>query len=190
MSPDAHRTSACLVLSVAWLLVSSPVLAQTAGSTFGDLVRKQATIFVVDANGSEFAGRLLRVEPSSLTIATSEGEHTFAPERIIEIFRRGDSVASGAKIGAVIGAILGGLALKDSGCGPLLAPYTSCSAREYTGTMAITGGIGAGIGIGIDALVRGRTRIYPGKSGRDWPAVSVVPDGGVHHARLAISTRW
>jgi hypothetical protein len=190
MSICARRTSACVVLGVAWLLLSRPALAQSADSSFADLVRKNGIIFVVDNNGSEFVGRLLRVDPSSLTMATSEGERSFAPERIIEIFRRGDSVANGAKIGAVIGAILGGLALKDGGCGALLDPYTPCSAGEYAGTMAITGGLGAGIGIGIDALFRGRTRIYPSKSGRDWPAVSVASAAGVHHASVLLSTRW
>jgi hypothetical protein len=185
-----RRRSVRLVVGIACLLLSKPVLGQSVDSSFSDLVRKQKIIFVVDANGMEFVGRLLQVEPSSLTISTSDGEKSFARERVSELYRRGDSVASGAKIGAVVGAILGALATKDRGCGALLSPYKSCSVQIYAGNMAIIGGLGAGIGVGIDALFRGRTQIYPGKRESVWPTVTVVPDGGLRHASIATSMRW
>jgi len=166
-----------------------PALGQTAPNV-EKLIQKHSTVFVLDNNGTEYVGRLLRVEPSSLTIATPEGEQSFAAERVSEIYRRGDSVWSGVKVGAVIGAILGGLATKDGGCGALLDPYKPCSAWEYTQNMAATAGLGAGIGAGIDALFHGRTRIYPGKHGNVWPAVTVLPDASLNHAGLLVSARW
>jgi hypothetical protein len=185
-----RRVIARLVLGVlSLLLLWKPAIAQSAPN-FDGLVRKHSTIFVVDNNGTEFVGRLLRVDPSSLTISTSEGEQSFTEERITEIFRRGDSVASGAKIGAVVGAILGGLLQKDMGCGALLDAYKPCSVGEYAATMAVFGGMGAGIGVGIDALFHGRTRIYPGKNGRVWPAVTVAPDASLNHAGIVVSARW
>lgn len=184
------RLSTLLVVGVACLLLSRPVLGQSVDPRFSDLVRKQEIVFVVDANGMEFVGRLLQVEPSSLTISTSDGEKSFAPERVSELYRRGDSVASGAKFGAVVGAILGALGTKDGGCGALLSPYKSCPVQTYAANMAIIGGLGAGIGVGIDALFRGRTRIYPGKRGSVWPAVTVAPDAGLPRASIAMSMRW
>jgi hypothetical protein len=185
----ALRISICLALGLA-LLASRPAFAQSADSPFSDLIRKQKTVFVFDANGNEYVGPLLRVEPSSLTIATADGEQSIAREKVSEIYRRGDSVKSGAIIGGAVGAILGGLALKDGGCGPFLGPYQSCSVGEYAGAMAVVGGIGAGIGVGIDALFHGRTRIYPGRSDSAWATVDVVPDAGVSRAGIAVAMRW
>jgi hypothetical protein len=189
MTRCMRRTSAGVVLGVACLVSSRPALAQSAPN-FAKLIQKHSTVFVVDNNGTEFVGRLLRVEPSSLTISRSEGEQSFEADRVTEIFRRGDSVWSGAKVGAVVGAILGGLATKDGGCGALLDPYKPCSVGEYAANMAATAGLGAGIGAGIDALFRGRTRIYPGKHGPVWPAVSVLPDASLNHAGIVVSARW
>jgi hypothetical protein len=185
-----RRLSARLVVGVVCMLLSKPVLGQSVDSSFSDLVRKQETLFVVDANGTEFVGRLLQVEPSSVTISTSEGEKSFARERVSELYRRGDSVANGAKIGAVVGAVLGALATKDGGCGALLSPYESCPVQTYAANMAIIGGLGAGIGVGIDALFRGRTQIYPGNRGSVWSAVTIAPVADFPRASIAMSMRW
>jgi len=189
MTPCLRRASACGVPAVAWVLLASPAFAQTAPSV-DKLVQKHSTVFVLDNNGNEHVGRLLRIEPSSLTISTPEGEQSFEADRVSEIYRRGDSVWSGVKIGAVIGAVLGGLATKDGGCGALLDPYKPCSVGEYAANMAATAGLGAGIGAGIDALFHGRTRIYPGKQGNVWPAVTVLPDASLNHAAVVVSARW
>ena len=189
MTLCVRPAAARLVLGIACLLSSKSALAQTA-SAFDKLVQKHSTVFVLDNNGTEFVGPLLRLEPSSLTISTPEGEQSFDRDRVSEIYRRGDSVWGGVKVGAVVGAILGGLATKDGGCGALLDPYKPCSVGEYAANMAATAGLGAGIGAGIDALFRGRTRIYPGKNGNVWPAVSVLPDASLTHAGVVVSARW
>ena len=69
-----RRLSARLVVGAACLLLLKPALGQSVDASFSNLARKHKTVFVVDANGMEFVGRLLRVDPSSLTISTSEGE--------------------------------------------------------------------------------------------------------------------
>jgi hypothetical protein len=186
---NLRRLITLVVVGVACLLLPNPVVGQSVDRGFSDLVRKQQIVFVVDANGMEFVGRLLQVEPSSLTISTSDGEQSFARERVSELYRRGDSVASGAKFGAVVGAIVGALGTKDGGCGALLSPYKSCPVQTYAANMAIIGGLGAGIGVGIDALFRGRTRIYPGKRGTVWPEVTVASDADLPRG-IAMSMRW
>ena len=74
---NLRRLSTLVVVGVACLLLSNPVVGQSVDPGFSDLVRKQQIVFVVDANGMEFVGRLLQVEPSSLTISTSDGEQSF-----------------------------------------------------------------------------------------------------------------
>jgi hypothetical protein len=66
--------------------------------------------------------------------------------------RRSDSVLNGALIGAGA-AVASGLLLCR-----LTEPWENC--RDDVGPMLTIGAIGAGAGIGIDALIRGRTTIY------------------------------
>ena len=66
--------------------------------------------------------------------------------------RRSDSLWNGALIGAGI-AVASGLFLCTR-----TEPWENC--RDDVGPMVRFGAIGAGIGIGIDALIRGRKTIY------------------------------
>jgi hypothetical protein len=120
------------------------------------------TVYVVDNNGFETKGILETLGPATLTIRTAEGLRRFdLATQVTSVHRKGDSVKSGGVIGAVVLGTLAGLyALGDQSCGPLFNPRR-CTLRE--GAVFVGGGaaIGAGIGVGIDALRRGRTRIYP-----------------------------
>jgi hypothetical protein len=65
-----------------------------------------------------------------------------------------------------------------------------CSAREYAEGVAITSGLGAGIGLGLDALVRGRTRIYPTETRGFWKTVNLAPQVSRRRVAIVVSTRW
>ncbi len=144
------------------LLVPGTALGQAVEPELGRAAERHRTVYVVDSSGSETAGRLLRADQDSITILARDGERTFElRDDVQSVYRRGDSVRSGATAGAVSGAVLGLLASMTISCGPLLAPYKRCNAGESLVVIGFGTGIGAGIGTGIDALVRGRTRIYP-----------------------------
>ena len=132
----------------------------------------------------------MRVTPAAVTLATSDGPNSVARDRVAEIYRRGDPVVNGIAIGAVTGAILGIWFTKETGCGALLSGYEACSAREYAGKTAAASGRAAGVALGIDALVRGRTRIYPTEKGGFWQMTRVAPQVSPGHAAIVISTRW
>ena len=161
---------------VAALSAARTAGAQTASTDLQKAAERQSTVYVIDGAGIEATGRLLGVEGSLIRVQTPDGETSFNLHEMRAVYRRGDSIRSGAVIGAVTGATLGVLTALNISCGPLLGPHQRCSALE---SLVITGygaGFGAGIGIGIDALVRGRTRIYPVFSG--------------HSAGAMISSSW
>jgi hypothetical protein len=183
-------TAAATIFSAGCFVCPKQACAQSNEGTFDQLVEKHATVYVMDADGRQFSGRLVRVDPSSFTIGMPEGEQSFQFDRVATIHRRGDSVASGAGIGAVAGAGLGLGLTKAWGCGALLTGYEVCSAKHYALATAMMGGIGAGIGIAVDALVHGRTEIYPRRATHRSSAMTVVPAIGPHHASVFLATRW
>ena len=120
------------------------------------------TVYVLDNNGFETRGVLETMGPETLTIRTTDGPRQFdLATEVASVHRRGDTVLDGAVFGALImGAVGGVVALGDHSCGPLFAARP-CSAREGAAIVGTCAAFGAGIGIGIDALRRGRTQIYP-----------------------------
>ena len=71
--------------------------------------------------------------------------------------RHSDSVVNGALIGAGA-AVASALFLCTR-----MEPWENC--RDDIGPMIWIGGIGAGVGLGIDALIRGRKTIYEAPEG-------------------------
>jgi hypothetical protein len=145
---------------------------------------------VTDHNGGETTGRLRTFDASSITIATPRGEQSIDRRDVYVIERRGDSVASGALAGSIVGAAFGAWFTAEWGCGALLDPYKRCPATTFAAVMGMMGGIGAGIGIGIDALFRGRTNIYSRANGDAWPSVRVSPAAGLSGASISVSSGW
>ena len=179
-----------LLIGAALLLFSRATYAQEIDPRVAALLERQVRLVVLDNNGSEWTGRLLKIDEASMTLATSAGPHTIERARVAEVFRRGDSVVSGVAIGAVTGAILGVWFTKETGCGALLTGYEPCPVSGYAERTATAAGLAAGIGLGIDALVRGRTRIYPSEKRGFWPAVRLAPQVSPRYAALVLSTRW
>jgi hypothetical protein len=123
------------------------------------------TVYVLDNNGFEIKGALESLGPETLTIRTPDGPRHFdLATQVASVHRKGDSVIDGAVFGALImGAVGGFFALGDHTCGPMFQARP-CSAGEVAGIMGVCASMGAGIGLGIDALRRGRTQIYPSVS--------------------------
>ena len=157
---------------LAWLLVPSTALAQTLASH--QFPTDHPIVYVLDFAGQETAGLLQHVDVSSITIRAVDSQKSFKLADVYAVYRRGDSVWSGTVIGAVSGAVLGALMAGDAPCGGLLTSRP-CTFGETAAIVGFMSGIGAGIGMGIDALVRGRTQIYPFISRRGG-GVSIISD--------------
>lgn len=93
--------------------------------------------------------------------------------------QRSDSVLNGALIGAGV-AVGSGLVLCR-----LTEPWENC--RDDIGPMLKIGALGAGIGIGIDALFRKRMTIYPTRTGATRLHVSPIVSRQARGFQVAFS---
>jgi hypothetical protein len=127
------------------------------------LVRPGDVITVIDDNGTKLRGTLTRLSSSSLQLVIGSTERTFEQSQVRTIRqRRGDSLANGAWTGLAVGMVIPAIALLA------LHDECYCTAAEVAGALGAYGGLGAGIGVGIDALVRRTKTIYsaPAAAGR------------------------
>jgi hypothetical protein len=174
------------VAVLAWIGAPAMALAQSPAQE--RTTTKHPFVYVIDSVGIETAGRLLRVGPTSFSIETATGVTSFDWTAVSEVYRKGDSVWSGFRSGAVIGAGFGLVVARNVSCGPLLGPAEPCNAQESLAIAGMMGGVGAGVGVLIDALIHGRTPIDPRRDERLWSSVYVVPNAG--GARVLMSKRW
>jgi hypothetical protein len=155
------------------LLLAAPGLAGAQGIAnslheLRLLVRAGDTVTVQDTGGREVKGRIDALSASRLVLVTSSGRREWedADLRVIRQ-RRGDSLGNGALIGLGVGAglgLAGGLALQEE----------SDEAGLVATIMLVYGGLGAAIGVGVDALVTRQYVIYE-RPDAARPQVRVTP---------------
>jgi hypothetical protein len=111
------------------------------------------TVWITDSGGREERTRVVGVSGNTVTIATDDDIRRLPMADIMRVrVRQSDPLINGALIGAGA-AVASGLFLCT-----LTEPWRNC--RDDVGPMLRIGAIGAGAGIGIDALIRGRRTIY------------------------------
>ena len=146
------------LVATAILTSAGPASAQELAGTFDQLrvlVKAGDRIRVVDTSGQDIRGTIADLGLSSLTLVSDGTRRDFAERDINTISqRRPDSLANGALWGLAIGGglgLLGGLALSGAdGSSAAIIPVI---------TLAY-GGIGAGVGAGVDALISAERVIY------------------------------
>ena len=172
---------------LATCLAVSPAYAQPS-SLLGEVVRKGQTVEVIDDEGREITGKVSLVSQAALHLV-SDGTATEIPfARITQIARPTDSLANGALIGLAAGAAFGvlGATVGTGDCDDYFGPCFE-GPRYVIGSALIFGAIGAGIGVGIDALVRHNRIVYR----RDAKLTArVVPIVGRGRAGAAMTLRW
>ena len=134
----------------------------SAQATFGQVrAEGSPTVFVTDRSGRESQGQLVTFSESEITIKTGALTKTFAAAEVSLVERKGDSLKNGAIIGAVIGGLASALSAGEVCAGPADNDGHSCAGRA-TVYMVFGTAFYAAVGAGIDALIPGRTRIWPG----------------------------
>ena len=180
MSTWLKRTGLLLLFSAA---ATSAVSAQTEGAARAGLETALApgtTAWITDSTGRERQARIAGVSDGIVTATAGEESWRVAIADITRVrVQRSDSVLNGALIGAGT-AVASGLLLCS-----LTEPWENC--RDDVGPMLGIGALGAGIGIGIDALIHGRRTIYerPAGSARLHAAPLIAP--GTTGLRLSVS---
>lgn len=176
---------ALLLTALALTLRPERLAAQEALDAWSRLdATSRPTVSVLADAGKEVTGTLLRVEPDAIVLGVRGREERFERTHITRVDRRGDSVRNGALIGAGIGVALGLAAALIADC-PAPEPGGSCPGTRAAG-LAISIAAYTGIGIGIDALVAGRTTLYPGAA----PGAPEARHTGQAPRMLRVSLRW
>jgi hypothetical protein len=184
----ANGTSICLnrlaPLVLFCLSIGSPALAQTlqgAPSSLETSVMPGTTVWITDSSGREERTRLVGVSGDILTTTAGDDIRRLRTTDVMRVrVRHADPVINGALIGAGA-AVASGLFLCH-----LTETWENC--RDDIGPMLRIGAIGAGIGIGIDALIRGSKTIYEAASGAT--QVHAAPIVGHRTAGLQVSLRF
>jgi hypothetical protein len=178
----ALRASVLLAICLA----VAPVQAQPP-PLLGEVVRKGQTVEVIDDEGREITGKVSLVSQAALHLVRDGTATEIAFARITQIARPTDSLANGALIGLAAGAAFGvlGATVGTDDCDDYFAPCFE-GPRYVIGSALIFGGIGAGIGVGIDALIRRNRVVYR----RDGPTAHVVPVVGRGAKAVVVSLRW
>ena len=171
-----------------------PPAAQTVPSdvdTVRQRVKQGQKVRVTDDQGREWQGRIDAFATDNLVLLTNDRQRRDLPYgAILKIERPHDGLANGALIGFVSGAVVGLLAVvgeENAECEP--AGFFSCgdpTTGAYVLFPAILGGIGAGVGVGIDALVRRDPTLFRRADSR----VMLSPSLGRGVRGLSVSVRW
>ncbi len=149
-----HRFVGLMALAV--LAASASVAsAQGIARTFDQLqllVRPGDRVTVRDAQGNETSGRITSLSPAALALAARGAMHDFRETDVTTIRqRRQDPLSNGALWGLV------------SGAGVALIPIALCGDDcdiVVAAIIPVYAGLGAGIGVGVDALIARQQVIF------------------------------
>jgi len=147
------------------VIVTAPMVeAQVLASSFNQLqvlVKPGDTVSVTDGTGAEARGTIGALSPSSLEMVIEGNRRIFAENDVRTIRqRRGDSLKNGAWWGF---GIMAGLVLLSE----VAEPSDYDAGAVALGVLA-SGGFGAAIGVGVDAMVRSNEVIYSRPGGLSW----------------------
>ena len=153
-----QRSALVLLFSAATAMMAAAQTSPSAQAKLEDALRPGMTVWITDSTGREQKTRIVGVSGDLLTTATDGNVRSLLTGEVQRVrTRQSDSLVNGAFIGA--GAAVGsGLAFCR-----LMEPWEVC--RGNVGSMLRTGAIGAAIGMGVDALIRGRKTIYEAARG-------------------------
>jgi hypothetical protein len=158
---------------VVLLLSGVSARAQEIAGSFDQLrvlVKSGDTLTITDTSGQRVQGKLTQLSGSGLVLDVSGAVRQFQDSDVNTVEKRGpDSLKNGALTGFAIGGGLGGIAI-----GALAASDDGPTAAVAVVAALLYGGMGAGIGVGIDALIEGRRVIYA-RSNAPGSRITVAP---------------
>jgi hypothetical protein len=172
----------CVALLVGFFIgTGNTVLAQSSQSAQPSLdsaLTPGRTVWITDSAGREEQMRIVGLSGNVVTGTVGDDIRQISTTDIVRVrARHSDSVLNGALIGAGA-AVAAGLYLCSA-----TEPWQNC--RDDFGPMFRIGALGAGIGIGVDALIRGRTTIYERERGA--ARLRAAPIVGRHAGGLQVS---
>ena len=180
MSNDLRRWFLWMVAVVAILASALFPLAANAQGTAKTLdelrllVKVGDTVTITDASAGVATGRIASLSPSAIALNADGRLRTWTEADIAQIqHRRSDSLGNGALWGFGIGAAFAVVAFAAAG---------DEAVEEEGGWMVLEtgvyGAIGAGIGVGVDALIKKTSIIYARAPGGASARIVPIITGG------------
>jgi hypothetical protein len=145
-------------------------------------------VAVTNTSGVEIRAKVAEISAGTITLALPGGAMRIEEQQLVQVQRIGDPLWDGALIGAGAGFGLGLLSMArcDAGlvCGAAAGPV-----------VLIESAVGAGVGIGIDALHSGRKLVYLNREAaasrsRSKASVTVSPVFGRTGQGVMMSVRF
>lgn len=119
------------------------------------VVPAHSKVTVTDTQGQEFRGTIDDASESGLSLTIDGAMRRFEATDVSSVrVRRNDSLADGALIGAAVSGGLSSLMFLDNECHTDPVCYQA---------VAVYAGLGAAVGLGIDALIHGHAVVYTGR---------------------------
>jgi hypothetical protein len=170
------------VISCSTALIDAQERARPSVPTSFDQLRVLTApgrrISVVDANGDRYSGTIAELSSSLLSVRVGKELRQLRESDVVMLRqRRDDSLRDGALWGLGTGAVGG------------FMPCGRCHVGPGLMMAAIVGGLGAGVGVGIDAMIRGQATVFerPGASGTK---VTVAPRLSKSHRGVMVSVTF
>ena len=165
--------------------------AQSDADRIRQRVKEGQKVRITDDQGREWNGRIDTLTPDNLTVVTHDRQRTALPYgTILKIDRPHDSLANGALIGLASGAALGLVGvLAEETCEPD-GGFWGCgepTAGAYVVAPLVFGGLGAAIGVGIDALIKKDPNLFQRTGGA---RVRLAPAVRPGLRAVMVSVRW
>ena len=132
-------------------------------------------LLVDDRSGARTSGRLTRFTADEMTLQTASGEKRFGRENLRQVAVRHRPLRMAVLIGAAAGATAGAI-----------AACTGQDREECPDAWLIIGGLGAGAGLAVGALMHGTTVVYPDATRRGL----IVPFVSRNAIGVRIIRRW
>ena len=151
------RTALCFLYFAFAVSAASAQTPQPDDRGLGNILKPGMTVWITDFSGREQRTRIDGVSGDIVATAGAEARRLRTADVLRVQARHSDSLLNGALIGAGV-AVASGLLICR-----MTEPWENC--RDDVGPMLKIGAIGAGVGIGIDALFRGRKTIYDAAPG-------------------------
>lgn len=188
-------------VGVVLLLGPAEAMGQVVAASFAELqtlVKPGDTIEVTDTKRRKTTGRLGDLSASSLELLVrrtdQNGERT-VPQKVAEAdvtgirVARRDSLWNGMAIGLGVGAGLG-LGFAQLACQLENETGDGCTEGTRVSAFVMVAGLGAAIGLGIDAAKRKKIDVYQRAPTRPVTGLSVVPVVSPSAAGIRMSLRF
>jgi|RhiMethySRZTD1v2_1073278.scaffolds.fasta_scaffold646457_2 hypothetical protein len=157
------------------MLLAAPgsLVAQETRAWNGLRTSNLTTVEVTDDRGERTTGKLLRLDQNAVVLIVDGTERQLEMSHVTEVLKHGDSLKNGAITGAIVGAGFGFLAAGLADCSHDDGHYGSCGFGTKFTFVTLNTALYTAIGVGIDALIQGRTVLYRAPT----PQIAVSRDG-------------